>query len=129
MIRITVSWDVNRTSLNQRLHWRERRRRNQRAKEAARLAWIAAGRPVQEVPADVTLIVRRARTLDADNCLSGAKPVCDMLFGRAASGEGILPDDSPSWVRWVGIDQEPGKRYRGMEEVEFVIVPQQGETP
>lgn len=122
-LRIVVPWDAAKTSLNARLHWRERRRRNQAAKERARLAWILAGRPVLDVACDVTLIVRRGRCLDADNALSGAKSCCDALFNRRRTGEGVLPDDGPGWVRWVGIEQETGARWRGREEVEFVIVP------
>lgn len=123
-IRIVVPFDPSRLSLNQRLHWRERKRRNDQAKLVARLAWNQAGQPKLDRRARVSIIVRRGRTIDADNALSGCKPVIDSLFcGRRWPSGAILPDDGPEWLELTIPRQEPGKAYRDRPEVEFVIEP------
>lgn len=116
MIRITVPIDPNLTSPNHRLHWGERARRNTRARELARLAWLAAGGPVAAGPVRVSVIIRRERALDPDNAVSCLKPLIDGIFR-----EGVTPDDSARWIAHGAIVQERGKRWRGREEVEFVI--------
>lgn len=116
MIRITVHIDPNRTALNQRLHWRERHRRNKCAKETARLAWLAAGGPRVIGQVRVSVIVRRARALDPDNIIGALKPSFDGIFR-----EGVTPDDSARWIQLGEVTQEIDRRWRGREEVEFLI--------
>lgn len=121
-IRIRVPWDVNRTSKNQRLHWRERWKRNQRAREAAFWAWKQAGSPQLDGAAKVTIIARRGRRLDASNILGGAEPCTDALCTRKLTGHGVLTDDGDDHLEWVGIKQECGKDWVGREEVEYIFV-------
>ncbi len=126
---IVVPIDIQRTSPNQRLHWAERNRRNQSARNAAQAAWVKAGRPKCKRPVTVELIVRRGRVLDADNAVSSTKPIIDQLFGSRSRGAGrtklpglITPDDSPEFVRLSGnVKQIVGPSWRGKEEIEFVI--------
>jgi hypothetical protein len=113
---IVVPFDPNRLSLNQRLHWRERKRRNDAAKDAAAFGWLKVGRPRLEVPVDVEIVVKRGRVLDPDNAQAGCKPIIDALFKNA-----VTPDDSQQWVRFTGTRVESGKRWKGREEVEFRI--------
>lgn len=113
---ITVPFDCARTSLNQRLHWRERANRNRAAKEAARLAWHTAGCPRAPGKVQVGITVRRGRGLDPDNALSGCKPVIDSLFKQA-----ITPDDSRRWVSFRPVEQEIGKRWREAPEIVFEV--------
>ena len=119
---VTVPVDPSRTSLNQRLHWRQRAERGRYAKGAARMAWRKAGAPRAPGPVRVEVIVRRGRLLDTDNAWTGLKPVCDQLFNsrRDAQGEGITPSDSPAWVEMT-VRQETGKQWRGREECEFRV--------
>lgn len=118
---VTVPFDPHRLSLNQRLHWRSRKSRNDVAKRAARYAYLDAGAPSFEEPVRVEIIVRRGREIDADNALSGCKPLIDALFCRRKNGEGIIPDDSPRWLELTIPKQEPGARWKGREEVVFLV--------
>lgn len=115
-LRIVVRFDPSRLSLNQRLHWATRKRRNDAAKAAALFAWAHAGCPVADGPVVVSAIVRRGRTIDNDNAITGLKPALDALFKGA-----ITPDDSTRWVRIGSVTQKTGARWRGAEEVEFII--------
>lgn len=115
-LRISVRFDPNRLSLNQRLHWRERHRRNRAVKDAARLAWMQAGQPRFEGPVRVSMVVRRGRTIDHDNAITGTKAARDALFN-----DGIVPDDSPAWVTIGECRQEAGKAWKERPEVEFII--------
>ena len=120
-IRIVVKVDPSRTSLNQRLHWRARKQRNDYAKEAARLAYAVAGRPTASGPVRVSVVVRRGRVIDRDNARSGLKAVFDSLFCAKRNGEGITPDDGPQWVHEGPLTFECGAVWRGREEVELLI--------
>lgn len=113
---ITVPWDVQRTSLNQRLHWRARAERNRIARQTARLMWLKAGKPQAPGKVAVTVTVKRARALDPDAVLSAAKPVIDGLFNEA-----ITPNDSRKWIACWLVEQEVGKRFRGCEEIVFEV--------
>lgn len=117
-LEITVPFDAHRLSLNQRLHWRERHRRTQAVKEAARWAWKAAGCPQSPVPVRVSMIVRRGRTIDHDNAITGTKAARDGLFNGA-----ITPNDGPQWLTLGAVTQEVGKQWRGKPEVVFIIEP------
>jgi hypothetical protein len=116
VIVLTVYYDPAKLTLNQRLHWRERHRRNVVAKECAVAAWTQAGCPAAVGPRIVHVTSRRARALDADNLVAALKPIIDALFkGR------ITPDDSPEWVQLGTVTQETAARYRGHEELELRI--------
>jgi hypothetical protein len=117
-LTITVRFDPHRLSLNQRLHWRERARRNRAVKDVARLAWAQAGRPAFEGPVRVSMLVRRGRQIDSDNAITGTKAARDALFNRA-----ITPDDSPRWVTLGECRQECGKAWKDAPEVVFTIEP------
>ena len=117
---IIVPFDPHRTSLNQRLHWRERCRRNQAAAEAAHYGWAKAGRPYTERRVRVSVLVRRGRVLDRDNVIAGLKPVADLLFSRR-HGIAMTPDDGPQWVEWGSVEFETGKRWRDRPEVVLVV--------
>jgi hypothetical protein len=115
-IRIVVPFDAHRLSNNQRLHWRERHRRTQAVKQAARYCWLSAGSPQAHGPVRVSMIVRRGRVIDLDNAITGTKAARDALFVKA-----ITPDDGPKWVELGSVRVESGKRYAEAPEVEFVI--------
>lgn len=117
-IRIVVPWDPNRTSEN-RVASANRFARShlmKTAKELARMAWLAAGKPTSAVPVRVSVIVRRGRRMDDWNIPGACKPLIDGLFVR-----GVTPDDGPRWVHLGGVRQETGKRWAGREECEFII--------
>jgi hypothetical protein len=119
-IRIVIPWDVQRTSHNAHLHWRERHRRTAAAKQAAHLAWLKAGCPQVQGPVRVSLVARRGRAMDLPNIVDGAKPCIDGLL----TGGRVVPDDSPAWLREVHcMEQETGKQWKGREELEVVIEP------
>ena len=67
-------------------------------------------------PVRVSVIIRRARSLDPDGIWAGLKPAIDGIFR-----EGVTPDDSARWIRLGEITQETHNRWLGREEVEFVI--------
>jgi Holliday junction resolvase RusA-like endonuclease len=117
-IRITVPFDAHRLSLNQRLHWRERHRRNQAVKEAARFAWMQAGCPRVAGPVRVSMVVRRGRSIDVDNAITGTKAARDALFCHA-----ITEDDNPRFVTLGECRQEVGKAWKERPEVEFIVEP------
>lgn len=116
MIVLSVRWDVAKTSLNARLHWRQRARLNRLARLAAYFAWMEAGKPRARGPVEVSITVRRGRLIDPDNALAGCKSLIDELFNEA-----ITPDDSAKRISFQPVRQETGKQYRGAEEVVFTI--------
>ena len=122
-IRIVVPFDIARCSPNLRLHWAERNSRNHRAKIAARVAWINAGKPTAEGKVRVSFLVRRGRRLDPDNLLAACKPVVDMLFNAKRTHGGITPDDSSRHIEIGRIGQETGARFKGHETVELIVEP------
>lgn len=120
---ITVKFDVHRLSKNQRLHWRERHRRVEAAKLAARYAWHCAGCPVIDAPVEVSLTVRRARPIDPTNAISGWYACEDALFKAKANGYGVTPDDSAEWLSYLPVQFETGKQWKGQEQVIVSIRP------
>ena len=118
-IRLVIPWDVSRTSENRTRrggHWSQRSRVMKQARELARLIWLEAGSPVSPVAVRVSIISRRGRQMDITNIVGGAKPLLDGIFVR-----GLTPDDGPKWVELGSVRQENGARYRGNEEVEFIV--------
>jgi len=90
----------------QRMHWRERKR----CMES--LAWrLAAARPPASGPVQscVILIERRTRSgprPDWDGLYGALKPILDCLVmptRRNPHGLGVIADDSPDVVRWLGV--------------------------
>lgn len=125
-LRIVVQIDPNRTNPNRlnSSHWTDKMRRMNSAKDAGRLAWKAAGCPKLEGQVRVEAIIRRNRGFDEDNAWGALKPLKDALFcGKRYESDGgaITPDDSPRWVRLGEVSFEIHKRWKGCEEVEFVI--------
>lgn len=115
-IRIIVTVDPHVNSPNQRRHFHATAKIKATMREAARWAWIGAGKPRATGPVRVTVTVRRGRAIDLDNALAACKPLIDGLFNDA-----ITPDDSMAWIKGYTIRQEVGKRYAGgAAEVEFI---------
>lgn len=114
-----------RTSPNLRLHPLERARRDRAAQNAALLAYRQAGSPEAEGPYSVVLVVRRARKLDGDNALAGAKAVLDGLFNRRRLGEGLADDDGPDNVQVSAVIQETSRDYYRREEVLVRVTPRE----
>jgi hypothetical protein len=116
--RITVPIDINDTNPNRiagaSFYTRTIRKRN--AWTAARMAWIAAGKPVATGRVITHLIVRRGRALDESNIWSAAKHLIDGLFVGA-----ITPDDSPKHVRLGLIEQEISPDWKAKPEVIFIV--------
>lgn len=122
-IEIVVPFDPQRLSPNLRLHYLERARRNKRAREAARLGWLQAGRPRMQEPALVTVIVRRPRRIDPDNALAACKSALDELLSPRNNGCGVLPDDSSQWVRYSPVEFETGPRFKGKAQIVVLLFP------
>lgn len=119
MIEITLhGCDPGRLSLNNGMHYQTRYRKQKAAKRAAHAAWMAAGRPRSEVPVIVDIVVRRGRSMDHDNIVSGLKGSIDGLFKDA-----ITPDDSAKWVELGAIVLETGKRFADKPCVVFIVSP------
>ncbi len=122
-IEITIQGDVVKAlSLNQRVHYMVRHKRNQDYKARAWLAWAAAGRPRAQGKVRLDFIVRRGRSVDSDNAISSMKSILDGLTdqpGRPA----LLPDDSARWVELGTVVFETGARWRGQEEVVVRVSP------
>lgn len=102
--RLVVHFDVAKTSQNARNHWREIAKWNRKAKIAAAEAWIVAGRPRSLVPVNVRLTNCRTRTMDEFNFGAACKGIIDGLFK-----DRITPDDSPEWVHFLAVEQQPDK--------------------
>lgn len=114
--RITVPYDVQRLSPNLRLHFHERARRTKVARFLARRAWEQAGSPRATGPVRVSLLVRRGRSIDQQNVWCATKSICDGIFCA-----GLTPDDAPEWVTLGTVTQEPGRQWRGREEVVLIV--------
>ena len=120
-IRIVVPWDVSRTSANNIVRLRNpyaRARLYKRAKDVARYAWMAAGRPTLAPPVKVDIVVRRGRRLDDDNAVSGCKQLRDAIFT-----DGVTPTDAPRHLTLGTVTQETGAAWKYSPEVEFIISP------
>jgi hypothetical protein len=115
-IALKIHYDPQLLSPNLRLHWRQRAKRTQAAREAARLAWLAAGSPVSDAPVVLHAILRRARRIDDDNAWGCLKALRDGVFT-----DGVTPNDSPAWVSMGTLRQQAEKRWKGREEVIFII--------
>ena len=116
VIRITVPFDINRCSPNHRLHYLARARLMAAARQAGRLAWMAAGSPQATVPVQVSLVLHRARAIDQGNAWAAAKGAIDGVFVDA-----LTPDDGPKWVTLGSVVQETGRQWKGREECVFVV--------
>lgn len=114
--RLVIPLDINEMNPNRRGKLREWIRTKKRHKDTARLAWIAAGKPMSESLVAVSVIVRRGRLLDEDNARAGLKAIFDGLFKR-----GITPDDSPKWVTLGELTQQVGGEWRYAPEVEIIV--------
>jgi hypothetical protein len=123
-IVITVSFDPQSLSPNQRIHWRERARRTKAARALALWKWALAKRPVADGPVEVSLLVRRGRLIDPDGALAGCKPILDGLLSQKRNhGDGVTPDDSAAFVRYLPVEFETGREWQGREQVVVTIVP------
>ena len=122
-IRITVLGDngpISPNALKKLKHWALRAELVREARHRAMVAWLMAGRPTcpGPFPVRVEATIRRTRVLDDDNALGSLKAIRDELFnGR------VIPKDSTRFLRFQMPTQETGKRWAGVEEVEFVIWP------
>lgn len=92
---------------------------------AAKSEWLKAGSPKARGKVGYELIVRRAREADDDNLIAAFKNFRDGIFVNA-----ITPDDSPRYVKFLGIEQEIDSRWFRKEEVEVIVkeLTQTGET-
>lgn len=119
-IRITVLGDNAPMSANRarNLHWTALHRLQTAAKHRAHTAWVIAGKPALAGPwpVRVDVTIRRGRKMDRDNAVSSLKAVIDGLF----KGK-VTPDDSERFLDLRTPIQEVGARWKGREEVEFVI--------
>lgn len=115
-IVLSIPYDPQLLSPNLRLHWRTRAKRTKAAREAARLAWIAAGRPTSAVPVVLHAIIRRARRIDDDNAWGCLKAIRDGVFT-----DGFTPNDSPAWVQMGTLKQHAEKYWKGREEVILIV--------
>lgn len=118
LCRVTVPWDPNRLNPNRvsRCHWSVPAQRRTGAREAALIGYRQAGCPEINEPVDVLVTVRRGRALDDDNVWAALKAVRDVLFNRA-----LTPSDAPRWVRYLPLVQESAAKWKGREEVLFVV--------
>jgi len=118
-IRIVIPFDPNRTSEN-RVKSANRFSRSDlhgTAREVARAAWLAAGKPVATGPVRLSIHCRRGRSMDLGNIVGGCKPLIDGVFVDA-----LTPDDGPKWLqRLGGVTQETGACWKGREEVVFTV--------
>ena len=114
MIEIVVHYDINRTSQNQRRHWREWMGVTARAKQIARAAWVQAGKPIAHGPVILDIIVRRARRMDYFNIHGACKPLIDGIFN-----DGVTRHDGPTCLKPGRVIQEQHKDYKGREQVVF----------
>ena len=110
----------NRLSLNHRKNWRIA----SEARERARLAWLAAGRPKSTVPVRVDLIIYRARRVDQSNAWTAAQPYLDgCMSANRNQGQGVVPDDGEKWLTLGTVTQETGFCFKRKEYVELRIMP------
>jgi hypothetical protein len=114
--QITLPIDPNLTSPNRARNWRTSALLKRKAFEAARLAWIEAGRPTSVSPIIAHYHVRRYRRMDDDNIIAGMKAARDGLFNNA-----ITPDDSSAWVTTGLVTQETGEAWRFKSEVVVTV--------
>ncbi len=91
-------------SVNQRLHWRELRRRNRTWREAGKI-WARKaklrGLPPSHVVAELVMLTKRRNRIDPANYQDTAKAVIDGMVDA-----GVWPDDSSQWV--IGPDMRLG---------------------
>lgn len=83
-------------SVNQRLYWRELRRRNRTWRDAGNI-WARKAKlrdlPPSHVVAELVMLAKRRHRLDPANYQDTAKAVLDGLVDA-----GVWPDDSSKWV-------------------------------
>lgn len=113
---LIIPLDANEMNPNRRRKLRDWIRTKTAHKNAARIVWREAGKPVSASPVVVSVTIRRGRLLDEDNARASLKAVFDGLFKQA-----ITPDDSPQWVKLGTLTQEVGKRWKLKPEIEIVV--------
>ena len=128
-IRLVIPFDLARLSKNRRYYPAERRRIQRDSATLAFYVWDRLGRPEMDGPVDVTPIVRRASLMDDSNVYHALEWIRDQLFSRNQCAFGITPHDGPKYFRWLPVQFDIKRIYRGYEEVELVIVPRSEETP
>ncbi len=101
-------------SLNKllRQHWQIRRRHIAKWGWAIKTGFIGSPPPAQG-RMKVRITSYRARFLDHDNLVGGAKPLVD-----AMCRQGLIKDDSPAWVE---IDYQQIKVGRGEQKTVVVL--------
>ena len=128
--RVRVPVDPNEFSPNKRFARHPnsnavlRREKSRAMAMAAETAWLDAGSPVAPGPVIVTMIIRRGVRLDDDNARAGLKSVRDRLFCAKRyeeQGGAITPNDGHTHVTEWRIQWDTGKRWKGAEEVEYVV--------
>lgn len=113
---ITVYFDPASLSMNRRMNWRARARLTRAAREAAHMAWLAAGSPRTDGKVGVSITVHRLRRLEDDNLISGLKAVRDGLFGKINDKHGgttrglVTIDDDPDHLHIDRITQIPSAK-------------------
>lgn len=141
VLRVTVPWDVGKTTQNALRGlgaWRRKAQVTQAARDRGYLAWQAAGCPRLAERVRVRAIVRRGRCLDDGSCWDGAKPVLDgvcvgwLRVHSHTDAQGkkkrisdlrrsLLPGDGPKWLRQGEVEQETGKQWVGREEIVLIF--------
>jgi hypothetical protein len=117
-IIITIPIDTGNLSPNKTrgLHWSKLVKLKQKVAMAVLVGWSKAGKPKLDCPVNVSIVARRARTMDEDNLIASMKMLQDLLFKDA-----VTKDDSPEWVKISGVSQEINRKYTYCPEVEFRV--------
>lgn len=98
-----------RSYANTRMSWQARHRAIKADREAARLAWLKARRPVPAFPAVVTLTRIAPRPLDDDNLCGALKGIRDELADVWA-----LPSDRDPRVTWAYAQETGAPGFYGV---------------
>lgn len=127
----TVHHDIGQCSQNalRNKHWTAVHRLTHAARLAGYRAWIDAGGMRYEGKVRVSLVIRRARSLDPANLPGACKGVLDGVLVGIHIGTkeqrrllpALLPDDSARWVDSVTARQETGKEHKGRETVLVIV--------
>ena len=128
---IVIPWDPNDYNPNRvsRGHWSSAARAKKAGTQLALYYW-RINRFVADYRIEVSVTVCRGRRLDADNCITGLKPVFDGLFNRNRhDGDGVVPEDGHGWVEYRPVVQETGGCWAGKEEVVVEIRKAEDQAP